>query len=97
MLRDAIERALMSADFADELATLLPRSKYRPNDSCARVAGDYLRGRADVSVAADTEAISDEDSLPDFPESAWRGAFADYREAMAGTTEASDVAHFGAC
>jgi hypothetical protein len=34
------------------------------------------------------------EGLPDFPESAWRGVFADYREAMAGTTEASDVAHF---
>jgi hypothetical protein len=29
-----------------------------------------------------------------FPKSAWRGAFADYREAMEGTTEASDVFHF---
>ncbi len=36
-------------------------------------------------------------ALPNFPEIAWRGAFADYREAMAGTTEASDVAHFGVC
>ena len=29
-----------------------------------------------------------------FPDIAWRGLFADYRAAMAGTTEASDVAHF---
>src|SRR6516165_9423224 len=29
-----------------------------------------------------------------FPECAWRGLFAEYRAAMAGTTEASDVAHF---
>jgi hypothetical protein len=32
--------------------------------------------------------------LPAFPEIAWRGVFADYRDAMCGTTEASDVAHF---
>jgi hypothetical protein len=35
----------------------------------------------------------DDDTLPDFPEIAWRGVFADYRDALAGTTEASDVAH----
>jgi hypothetical protein len=35
--------------------------------------------------------------LPAFPNTAWRGVFADYREAMIGTTEASDVAHFTAC
>jgi hypothetical protein len=35
-------------------------------------------------------------AFPDFPETSWRGIFADYREAMAGTTEASPVAHFGA-
>lgn len=32
--------------------------------------------------------------LPAFPEIAWRGIFAEYRNAMAGTTEACDVAHF---
>jgi hypothetical protein len=32
--------------------------------------------------------------LPEFPEIAWRGLFADYREAMNGTTEACDAAHF---
>ena len=34
------------------------------------------------------------DKVPDFPEAAWRGIFADYRGAMAKTTEASDVYHF---
>src|SRR5579863_2983369 len=32
--------------------------------------------------------------LPEFPEIAWRGVFAEYRAAMVDTTEASDVAHF---
>ncbi len=31
-----------------------------------------------------------------FPETAWRGDFADYRQAMRDTTEASDVFHFAA-
>jgi len=31
---------------------------------------------------------------PTFPETAWRGKFAEYRSAMDGTTEACDAAHF---
>jgi hypothetical protein len=34
-------------------------------------------------------------TVPPFPEAAWRGIFADYREAMNGATEASTVFHFG--
>jgi hypothetical protein len=37
-----------------------------------------------------------EPELPPFPEIAWRGVFDDYRRAMDGSTEASDVAHFAA-
>jgi hypothetical protein len=59
-----------------------------------------LAGIQSSAVRGDRSAFEPEteenDTLPDFPETAWRGAFADYREAMAGTTEASDVAHFGA-
>jgi hypothetical protein len=55
-----------------------------------------LRDRAGGAAVRATEAKIDDDALPDFPETAWRGAFADYRQAMAGTTEASDIAHFGA-
>ncbi|HLW82621.1 MAG TPA: DUF3987 domain-containing protein [Candidatus Acidoferrales bacterium] len=38
-----------------------------------------------------TEVIN---RLPAFPETAWRGIFADYRSAMQRATEASDVFHF---
>lgn len=51
----------------------------------------------DPAAASASEDKGDEEALPDFPEIAWRGVLADYRLAMAGTTEASDVAHFGAC
>ncbi|MEP7366881.1 MAG: hypothetical protein ABI972_26790 [Acidobacteriota bacterium] len=54
---------------------------------------------ADMNDAPATtpEVVMEDDSqLPNFPESAWRPAFADYRDAMAGTTEASNVAHFAA-
>jgi hypothetical protein len=51
--------------------------------------------RADVAdVAGEAAGAEGGDALPDFPEQAWRGVFADYRGAMQGTTEASDVAHF---
>jgi hypothetical protein len=43
--------------------------------------------------ATDDESSSTTDE-PTFPESAWRGLFADYRTAMQGTTEACDAAHF---
>jgi hypothetical protein len=40
------------------------------------------------------EPVPDREVLP-FPKEAWRaGIFADYRDAMKGTTEASDAAHF---
>jgi hypothetical protein len=33
-------------------------------------------------------------ALPEFPEAAWRGMFADYRVAMGRATEVSDAFHF---
>ena len=67
--------------------------RYAPGDKRGRRHVNYgLRDQADTV----TEAQID-NALPDFPETAWRGVFADYRQAMTGTTEASDVAHFTAC
>lgn len=56
-----------------------------------------LRGGTDAPASNATRPQIKDDSLPEFPETAWRGAFADYRAAMIGTTEASDVAHFTTC
>jgi hypothetical protein len=70
--------------------------RYAPGDR--REIGEVereLRNQIDDKSIGVIEAIDDE-ALPDFPETAWRGTFADYREAMAGTTEASDIAHFSA-
>jgi hypothetical protein len=68
---------------------------------CGYAPGDKRAiGRAERELKAKTATVDegapdiDDDALPDFPEIVWRGAFADYRDAMAGTTEASDVAHF---
>jgi hypothetical protein len=71
--------------------------RYSPKNK--RDTGGADRDLRDGAAAA-ASSVADEstdETLPDFPEIAWRGAFADYREAMVGTTEASDVAHFGAC
>lgn len=45
----------------------------------------------------DAQNDADEpDALPTFPEAAWRGVFDEYRQAMAGTSEADDSVHFAA-
>src|SRR5437867_10548618 len=41
-----------------------------------------------------SEPADQDDSIPAFPELAWRASFKDYRDAMDGSTEASDVVHF---
>jgi hypothetical protein len=51
-------------------------------------------GAAEVSEEEDS--TTGDDDLGDFPERAWRGAFKIYREAMDGTSEAPDTAHFSA-
>ena len=53
---------------------------------------DWLPKKKPPSVA--TEEEEKQETLPAFPEIAWRGIFANYRAAMAGTTEACDAAHF---
>jgi hypothetical protein len=72
--------------------------RYAPGDTrgIGNIERDLQRGTDAATISA-IEGEIDDDPLPDFPEIAWRGAFADYREAMAGTTEASDVAHFTTC
>lgn len=57
---------------------------------------EVLAEMNDTPAITPEVVFADESQLPDFPESAWRAAFAHYRDAMAGTTEASDVAHFAA-
>ncbi len=44
--------------------------------------------------AEDATDLQEESAVLTFPEIAWRGVFQTYREAMEGTTEASDAAHF---
>lgn len=60
---------------------------------------DALRQPSTLSSIPDHEEDPVEEQvtrLPMFPEEAWRGPFALYRQAMEGTSEAPDTAHFAA-
>lgn len=63
--------------------------------------GEAGMGIATVEQVGDAEDPSHDNEggtlgVPPFPDEAWRGVFADYRQAMTGATEASDVGHFAA-
>jgi hypothetical protein len=49
---------------------------------------------ADSVERNEKESQREQSMLPEFPEAAWRGSFADYRTAMQRATEASDAFHF---
>jgi len=49
-----------------------------------------------IGSVEDEEELRPADDLGPFPEDAWRGPFAVYRDAMNGTSEAPDTAHFAA-
>jgi hypothetical protein len=51
--------------------------RYAPTDK--RGIGHVERELRDGAAISVTDAKIDDDTLPDFPEIAWRGAFADYR------------------
>lgn len=68
-----------------------------PRDVITDDAIELLRGAEARAAIKEPVSENPEGELPNFPESAWRGAFSDYRTAMRDTTEASDVFHFAAC
>jgi hypothetical protein len=55
---------------------------------------EEINGQPNESIHAEDEP--EQAKLPAFPQDAWRGLFADYREAMSGATEANDGFHFAA-
>jgi len=78
-----------AASLIDDAARLLDAEERIRSGGAAHGQKDGT----DKATGGGTDPAED-DMLPDFPEIAWRGVFADYRKAMVGTTEASDVAHF---
>jgi len=67
----------------------------RAHDKGAAGKGAGTASTTSKARRSDTE--KDDEKLPPFPEIAWRGTFGTYKEAMNGTTETSDVAHFLTC
>ncbi len=63
--------------------------------SANTTTGGTVAGHSATATRAKRSDTDEEgEKLPQFPDIAWRGTFNFYREAMDGTTEASDVAHF---
>lgn len=67
----------------------LLRGKVQPEADSAERAAPQSSGRTNGAGEFDAD-----ERLPAFPEAAWRGLFTDYRDAMRGTTEAPETAHF---
>jgi hypothetical protein len=67
----------------------------KPSPEALRILHGFGQPKEDPELLVEPGRSTE--ILPAFPNTAWRGVFADYREAMIGTTEASDVAHFTAC
>ena len=59
-------------------------------------AMNILRGAEERAEEVEPKSPEREETLPAFPEIAWRGAFREYLEIVKDTTEASDVTHFAA-
>jgi hypothetical protein len=60
----------------------------------AKLSGDSSARETMEETAPSGPAKQRPQEHPAFPKAAWRGPFADYRDAMAQATEASDVFHF---
>jgi Bifunctional DNA primase/polymerase, N-terminal/Primase C terminal 1 (PriCT-1) len=93
----AIEAALL-AENTDHCTPPLPELEVR---RIAKSVGKYPPGqvmgngqRPDIEEEDEPEEPKEPLAISVFPEIAWRGIFQTYREAMAGTSEASDVTRF---
>ncbi|MGO9604419.1 MAG: hypothetical protein ACLQAT_13670, partial [Candidatus Binataceae bacterium] len=62
----------------------------------AKLSGDASAQEATEETVPPGSSKQEPQEHPSFPKAAWRGPFAEYREAMAHATEASDVFHFAA-
>ena len=91
----------MGADKLEAQADAFRRTLRKAQAGLAALAdqeGDERENSHDAHdhVEQDEVTAGSKTDLLSFPEAAWRGPFADYRQAMAGTSEAPDSAHFAA-
>ena len=93
---EAIEAALLTEN-ARRCVPPLPETEVR---EIARSVSRYAPAASAPDEARRVDLALEEseraESLPAFPEAAWRGPFNDYRNALGQATEASDVFHFAA-
>jgi hypothetical protein len=102
MTQEAIELALL-AENRNRCDPPLSDAEVR---TIAHSVGRYAPGRVgsasasssqssnEVNNGSGAECHSDLPALPKFPDAAWRGRFADYRDEMRRCSEASDAYHF---
>jgi hypothetical protein len=94
---EAIEAALL-AENARRCNPPLPEPEVRAiAQSVSRYApAPSATETRSLQALSESEETQRTEFSPGFPKAAWRGVFADYRAAMQGATEASDVFHFAA-
>ncbi len=92
---DDLHRRVGDAGMAAALAALpMLRNDGPGDDEQGRGDKTPLEARELAPRVDDDDQETDTRSIPAFPEAAWRGPFAAYRDAMAGTTEMPDAFHF---
>jgi hypothetical protein len=64
------------------------------HDGAMLAALDSARSMREVGSLIENEFECNRSPIPDFPESAWRGVFGQYRDRMRKSSEASDAYHF---
>lgn len=82
-----VREAFLKCELIPLSSPLFAEARRREELRQARLAGELVEAE---------EEPEENESLPAFPEIAWRGTLKTYREAMQGTTEASEVHHFAA-
>ncbi len=93
----------MKANSDAAAAALYPEAAQKDRRQAKQIAQVQSTDTSESLEPACPDAESDDAKIAEqnavqmfFPEAAWRGPFADYRRAMAGTSEAPDASHFAA-
>jgi hypothetical protein len=103
MTQDAIEAALLTENrnrcdppLSDAEVIKIARSvgRYEPGQTNSASQPQSPAFPNEVKESGKTDCDYEGLSLPQFPDSAWRGLFANYRDAMRACSEASDVYNF---
>ncbi len=95
LVRELASRGVVDITLLEALLAIRPGSKAATRPDYARTTVVNALRSLSVTFAADLPE-DQEESLPPFPESAWLGVFAEYRDLLEGTTESPMVFAWGA-